>query len=202
MKLKIFLVLLLAVVYYLVTYCVLSPGICRYYVDYYILYQRSFSLDEERDYLRRKVNTKVNYVKEYPLRVSPDTFKFIGAAPEGNTGLWSNGNTVMLSFELPNASRNVTLDFDVMAYTNAKNRRVDVTIFHDNRQIGEWHFEYGRKLPKTKLRIAKKYLKDGRPVDLMFKIEGIASPQSLGYSSETKKFGLIFNSLKITPYGK
>ena len=37
------------------------------------------------------------------------------------------------------------------------------------------------------------------PVNLIFKIDGAVSPKSLGFGQENRKFGLIFNSLRITP---
>ena len=40
LKFKIMLVVFIALVYYGVTYCMLSPGICKYYADYYLLFNR------------------------------------------------------------------------------------------------------------------------------------------------------------------
>lgn len=108
LKFKIMLVVFIALVYYGVTYCMLSPGICKYYADYYLLSARSFSIDE-------------------------------------------------------------------------------------------WNFQYGRKMPKTRIKIARKYLSSEYPVNLIFKIDGAVSPKSLGFGQENRKFGLIFNSLTITP---
>ena len=53
LKFKIMLVVFIALVYYGVTYCMLSPGICKYYADYYLLSARSFSIDEERAFLHK-----------------------------------------------------------------------------------------------------------------------------------------------------
>lgn len=44
-----------------------------------------------------------------------------------------------------------------------------------------------------------KYLSSEYPVNLIFKIDGAVSPKSLGFGQENRKFGLIFNSLTITP---
>ena len=202
LKFKIFLVLIVAFVYYAVTYCMLSPGICRYYVDYYILYERSFSIDEEREFLNKPIKEKASYFKEYTLKDEGEAFKMIGVSPEGVQGLWSNGNTVIMSFVLQQVYTNIELDFDMSAYINAKNNQVDVEVYHNDRQLADWHFIYERKQPKTKIKIAKKYLRENEPINLVFKINGAASPKKLGYSNEIKKFGLIFNKLKIMPYGE
>lgn len=199
LKFKIFLVLLIALIYYVATYCVLSPGMCRYYVDYYILYDRSFSITEEHKFLYEVPYESIAYFQKYEMK-NTKNIKVLGATAEDENGLWSNGNTVIISFLLPQVYTNIELDFDVSGYINKNNRQVDVQIYHNDRQIGDWHFVYGRKKIKTKLQIAKKYLQEGSPINLIFKINGIASPQSLGYGSETKKFGLIFNALKILPY--
>ena len=47
LKFKIMLVVFIALVYYGVTYCMLSPGICKYYADYYLLSAQFFNRRRE-----------------------------------------------------------------------------------------------------------------------------------------------------------
>lgn len=202
LKLKIALVLVLALIYYLVTYCMLSPGICRYYVDYYILYERSFSLDEERLFLQKPIRQEAAYFRTYTLKNAGDTFKMLGVSAEGTEGLWSNGNTVKMSFSLSQVYTHIEIDFDVSAYINEKNQQIDVEIYQDERLITNWNFVFRHKQPKTQIKIAKKYLSEHRPINLTFKINGATSPKKLGYGNEAKNFGLIFNTIKIIPYGE
>lgn len=110
-----------------------------------------------------------------------------------------HGHTVRMSFRLPQVYSSVWLDFEIDPYVNKKNENVFAEVYLDDRKIDEWNFQYGRKMPKTRIKIARKYLSSEYPVNLIFKIDGAVSPKSLGFGQENRKFGLIFNSLTITP---
>lgn len=199
LKFKIMLVVFIALVYYGVTYCMLSPGICKYYADYYLLSARSFSIDEERAFLRKPITETTNYFRTYRFNGQNRNFKVLGFVRFDDRGIWSTGNTVRMSFSLPQVYSSVWLDFEIDPYVNKKNENVFAEVYLDDRKIDEWNFQYGRKMPKTRIKIARKYLSSEYPVNLIFKIDGAASPKSLGFGQENRKFGLVFNSLKITP---
>ena len=199
LKFKIMLVVFIALVYYGVTYCILSPGICKYYADYYLLSARSFSIDEERDFLRKPITETTNYFRTYRFDGQNRNFKMLGFARFDDRGIWSIGNMVRMSFRLPQVYSSVWLDFEIDPYVNKKNENVFAEVYLDDRKIDEWNFQYGRKMPKTRIKIARKYLSSEYPVNLIFKIDGAVSPKSLGFGQENRKFGLIFNSLTITP---
>lgn len=199
LKFKILLIMVLALIYYGVTYCMLSPGICKYYADYYLLSARSYSIDEERAFLREPIVEVTNYLQKYNFNGQNNNFKALGFVHFDDKGIWSSGNEVRLSFRLPQIYSSLWLEFEIDPYVNNKNERVFAEVYMDERKIAEWDFEYQRKKPKTKIKIAKKYLSTETPVNLIFKIDGAVSPKSLGFGQENRKFGLIFNSLTLIP---
>lgn len=201
-KMKILLVLLLAFVFYGVNYCILSPGVCRYYADYYLFSERSFSLAEERAFRKKKAPVPVVYFMTYNFSGNSEYFDFLGTTDYGAGGIWSVGNTAELRLTMPEITAGVILDFEVNPYLNKKNDRVLVQVFRGEKKLAEWDFLYGRKKPSTTVKIARKYLRSNGVVTLTFKIEGAASPQSLGYGADNRKLGLNFESLKLIPADK
>ena len=156
LKFKIMLVVFIALVYYGVTYCMLSPGICKYYADYYLLSARSFSIDEERAFLHKPITETTNYFRTYRFNGQNRNFKVLGFVRFDDRGIWSTGNTVRMSFRLPQVYSSVWLDFEIDPYVNKKNENVFAEVYLDNRKIDEWNFQYGRKMPKTRIKIARK----------------------------------------------
>ena len=158
LKFKIMLVVFIALVYYGVTYCMLSPGICKYYADYYLLSARSFSIDEERAFLHKPITETTNYFRTYRFNGQNRNFKVLGFVRFDDRGIWSTGNTVRMSFRLPQVYSSVWLDFEIDPYVNKKNENVFAEVYLDDRKIDEWNFQYGRKMPKTRIKIARKYI--------------------------------------------
>lgn len=118
------LVVFIALVYYGVTYCMLSPGICKYYADYYLLSARSFSIDEERAFLHKPITETTNYFRTYRFNGQNRNFKVLGFVRFDDRGIWSTGNTVRMSFRLPQVYSSVWLDFEIDPYVNKKNENV------------------------------------------------------------------------------
>ena len=118
LKFKIMLVVFIALVYYGVTYCMLSPGICKYYADYYLLSARSFSIDEERAFLHKPITETTNYFRTYRFNGQNRNFKVLGFVRFDDRGIWSTGNTVRMSFRLPQVYSSVWLDFEIDPYVN------------------------------------------------------------------------------------
>lgn len=147
LKFKIMLVVFIALVYYGVTYCMLSPGICKYYADYYLLSARSFSIDEERAFLHKPITETTNYFRTYRFNGQNRNFKVLGFVRFDDRGIWSTGNTVRMSFRLPQVYSSVWLDFEIDPYVNKKNENVFAEVYLDDRKIDEWNFQYGRKMP-------------------------------------------------------
>lgn len=199
LKLKIALVLMLAVVYYSVTYCVLSPDICRYYSDYYFTGSRTFSTSEESVFQAAEIQLPSNMYQKYAFNSQNRNLKLLGFVGFDESGRWTNGNTAKISLRLAEMSSDLVLNFDVDPYVNDKNQKMLTEIYIDDYKVGEWNFKYGRKKPETVLRISRKLIGRDMKLNLIFKINGICSPKSLGFGQEHRKLGLNFNTLEILP---
>lgn len=197
LKFKIMLIVLVALVYYGVTYCMLSRDICQYYADYYLFDARSFSIKQELAFKQTPIKKITDFFHVYRFNVHERNLRVIGFARYEENGLWTDGNTSKLSFLLPSAYSDVLLCFNIDPYVNARNPEIYTEVYLEDRQIAKWDFIYGKKMPKTIIKLAKKEIPSDRQINLTFKIEGMNSPQKLGYGDDTRKLGLSFNSIEV-----
>lgn len=116
-----------------------------------------------------------------------------------NWGVWSKGKEAVIKLILGHKMMlgNLIMNFDVMAFVNEKNPDMKVTIYANNHYLAEWSFQYGSKNPLTRLEVPFSWLKNGRFLEMKFKVDNPASPQSLGLGNDARILGVGFKSVDI-----
>ena len=199
-KARIVLLSIVVFIYYLSTYCMISRDTCMYYADYYIFASRSFTLKEEHKFDVLPIKQITNLFQEYQFCENDTNIKSIGFVHYGKKGFWSNGKYAKFSFKIRQPYSDIKIEFDIAPFINKYNREITTVVLLNNSPIREWKFEYGRKKPKTIIKIPRKSIPKDNQFNLSFRIEGCNSPFNLGLGQEHNKLGLSFNSMKITPY--
>lgn len=199
MKLKIFLILVIAAVYFGSTYCMLNKDICVAYKDYYFLQNRTVSWQEEKAFNLSLPQNPLNFFTKYRFADEQPDIKLLGFSHREPAGRWSEGNLAKLSFKMPSVYSDVTIDFEVSPYVNRHNDNVNVTVLLNGEEVAEWNFVQGENYPDTTVQLDKKDLTGNQKIVFTFKLKGFASPQSLGYGNDIRKLGILFKSIGLVP---
>jgi len=199
MKFKIFLVFLVAAVYFGSTYCIFNRDICVAYKDYYLLNNRTVSWKEERAFDSLPLAGSLAFFAPYLFSEPQPDIRFLGFSEAEPAGRWTNGNLAKLSFQLPSVYSDVWVNFNVSPYISQHNPEVYVKVFLNGEEVDEWKFIQGKNYPPTAIKLRQKNIGNNQKQVFSFRIEGSVSPRQLGYGDDIRKLGLLFKGLSLVP---
>jgi len=130
------------------------------------------------------------------------TYELSGVESQGT---WTNGNHPMIQFWYePNGCKDVSLNLEAYAFINAKNKKIESSVFLNGSLIGELTFEYKNQNTENSLfsfNVPKGAIESDNLNLIEFKIKGAKSPSSLGLSEDKRILGLKLIHLSIKALG-
>lgn len=199
MGIKLFLVSALAIIYCLSTFCMLQKEICVAHADYYLLNNRAISWKDERQFAVIPIASKLNMFTTYGLSEERQEIKLLGFSHPEELGCWSEGNLAKALFEVDNVHADVLVKLSLRPYVNKYNPLVKVKVLANHKEVAKWVFEQGKSHPNTDILIAKEELQKNGRLEFSFQIEGMVSPQSLGYGNDRRKLGIFLSQIIVQP---
>jgi len=126
-----------------------------------------------------------------------------GVSPSGS---WTDGNTSMIQFLYdPKGCKEVSFNLEAHAFINAKNKKIEWSVFLNGNFIGELIFEYKKQNTENKFfsfNVPKGAIESDNLNLVEFKIKGAKSPSSLGLSKDKRVLGLGLISLSLNKLEK
>ena len=173
-----------------------------------------------------ELGIKITQLKMFPAEYiyqSGDTLTFhsdgngVRFLSEGFTkperwGVWSDGPRASLTIPLATsgekalpADRSIKLLIRMGAFARPENPRVHVKLKANDVKVAEWNFTYNSPNVKNRGTLIKRivYLPEGMSttgiINLVFEIDGIASPINLGLGQDTRELGIEITELQMLP---
>lgn len=199
LKSKLMVVLLICVVYFCGTFCMLNGDVCRFYADYYLLNNRIISQQEERQFSAVIIREPLVFFNQYSFDKEYQHIHFLGFGEVEENGRWSNGDMAKIAFMMPKLYSNVIVKLAVRPYISQHNPKISGKVFVNGKEKAEWIFEQGKKHPQTELELSQKDLDKDNRVEIYFQLYGYVSPKKIGYGEDTRKLGIFISNLEVTP---
>ncbi len=117
------------------------------------------------------------------------------------SGAWTDGDLAELHlYPEGELGKPLTLSAIVHAYLRENHERLSVRVSCCGEDIAEWVFERGTPIKKRHKADIPSHLNsgDGRVLSISFAIDAPKSPFELGHSSDQRRLGLLFESLKLS----
>lgn len=166
-----------------------------------------YLVKEKADF--KKIYKFLGFSKTIYKRILGKTFLFSkqkisssdvkGLSQPENWGRWSDGNTVDMQLKLPTDKGDLKCVLVLKPYLNEKSKQQTVSVVVNDKFMVDWSFDLGKPAPKTEFIIPKTLLKKSGKTFFSFKIKNPISPLELQISSDSRKLGVGFISMKIAP---
>ena len=127
-------------------------------------------------------------------------------------GVWSDGPRASLTIPLATSGekalpsdRPIRLLLTMGAFARPENPEVHVKLRANNIKVAEWNFTYNSPSVNNRGTLIKRivYLPEGMSttgiINLVFEIDGIASPINLGLGQDTRELGIEITELQMVP---
>lgn len=128
-----------------------------------------------------------------------DTLVYGWSEPE-RYGRWTDGPEAVVALRpQPDQGRGLTLRACVDPFLVDRHPAIRVTVWANDRQVAEWPFH--ERIPEQERRalIPAPVLRPSEPLVLTFVIRRPCRPRDIGQSADTRRLGLYFRSLTISP---
>ncbi|MDR2077699.1 MAG: DUF6311 domain-containing protein [Rickettsiales bacterium] len=155
----------------------------------YILFDRKFLNREDSI----NFNKKLYFNNDPGKYISLDGFSSIDE-PE----YWSQHHEVSIEFRLGRLPKgDFMIKFDVVPFTNEKNKTVRAKVFVNGKKLAKWVFKDGKQHPRTNLRVPRNLLNNGDIVEVKFRLRGIKSMKKLRLGTDSRRKGIGLVSLEL-----
>jgi phosphoglycerol transferase len=135
----------------------------------------------------------------HPLR-----FYSLGWSLPEPWGTWTSGQDARLVMQLKNyvPTGDILLSATTQAFINEVHPQLDVNIFINDTQVGQWTFVYGQHDDgKREVIIPADLITKQNPLEIRFQILKAKSPAELGISNDGRKLGIGMRELRLSDIG-
>lgn len=145
--------------------------------------------------LKELSSSKIYINQEYNINFRDRILGFGWSHNFNKKGAWTDGENSYLYLKTPISRKNLNLIFEIKPYESNMKEDFELEIYLNNELTKKINLYKNKKLQKINLKLSNEL--NGKDIEVNFKLNNIISPYDIFESPDSRKLGVLLNSVLI-----